>query len=139
MHTETEKFCKYHTDRASKRHCYFCGDPICATCQKHAYHHIFCSAKCIRQFRSQQFFNTINNFFRPVKYTLRGLTFRFLFDFLLFTTLVIALLTIYHLRNYTKDLQRLLSSSDILISQQLGQLPKQDELIISNQLLVQWF
>ena len=131
MQTETEKFCKNHTDRAAKRHCYFCGDPICAACQKHAYHHIFCSPKCIRQFRLQLFFKTFNNFSRRLKSLLKGPTLRFLFDFGLFIVLVLCLLTIYRLRNYTKDLQLLLTSLRDQSSQQSDKFSVQDNLIRS--------
>ncbi len=43
--------CKNHPDRLTSRKCYYCKAPICAECQLHLGHHLFCSTSCYYKWR----------------------------------------------------------------------------------------
>ncbi len=45
-----ELVCKNHPDRAAKKKCYTCNQPICSDCQVQKSHHIFCSQSCYRSY-----------------------------------------------------------------------------------------
>ena len=45
-----ETVCKNHPDRAARRKCYACKQPICSECQIQKSHHIFCSQSCYRTY-----------------------------------------------------------------------------------------
>jgi peptidoglycan/xylan/chitin deacetylase (PgdA/CDA1 family) len=45
-----EAFCKNHPDRAAKKKCYTCQQPLCSDCQIQKSNHIFCSQSCYRTY-----------------------------------------------------------------------------------------
>ncbi len=48
--TSKEVVCKNHPDRAAKRKCYACKQPVCSECQLLKSNHIFCSQSCYRSY-----------------------------------------------------------------------------------------
>ncbi|HEM48613.1 MAG TPA: hypothetical protein ENO27_00245 [Caldithrix sp.] len=47
--------CKNHPHEPASRKCYYCHEYICSDCQLRIDHHIFCSKKCHRYWKWQQF------------------------------------------------------------------------------------
>ena len=45
--------CHRHPEREGRRRCYRCHKRICASCQIRAFHHLFCSSRCILLYRLQ--------------------------------------------------------------------------------------
>jgi len=47
----TKQGCKNHSQKFTAKRCFHCKDHICLDCQQRQFHHIFCSVKCIIEWR----------------------------------------------------------------------------------------
>lgn len=51
----SKQSCKNHPDKFTSKRCYNCKSHICTECQRHHFHHIFCSIKCMLIWRIKDF------------------------------------------------------------------------------------
>ncbi len=109
MLSESEEYCKNHPDRLARRHCFACGAPICAGCQKFALHHVFCSVKCIRRFLLRRGFSALRQGSRRVGRLRWRLGFQPVFNLLVALALVVTAAALWRVLRTGQRLEERLS------------------------------